>query len=265
MAKRKRRLRKLWIFKALAFIALIIVRVPYLIYKGVILLAELFTMLREVKLKPVPAKREKLKVVRSEAGKFSDFEKWLVESDSVIGIVVGARGSGKTATGLRIVENIHALTKRPIYSIGLLNKALPRWIKNVDDISKIKNGSFVLIDEGGIFFSSRRSMSKVNKILSDLILIARHKNLSILFISQNSSNLDINILRQADFIILKKPSLLQKDFERKIIRKIYEEIGRESKRFKNKAVFYVYSDLFRGFLSGKLPSFWSHKISKSFA
>ena len=115
-------------------------------------------------------------------------------------------------------------------------------------------------------FSSRDSMSKPNKVLSDLILIARHKNLSIIFISQNSSNLEINILRQADCLLLKPSSLLQKDFERKKIQKVYEEVKDEFEKLKKyKGLTYIYSEDYRGFVNNDLPSFWSQKISKSFA
>jgi hypothetical protein len=97
-------------------------------------------------------------------------------------------------------------------------------------------------------------------------LIARHKNLSVLFISQNSSNLDVNILRQADCMLLKPSSLLQKDFERKKITEIYEEVKEDFQRLKDhKGLTYIYSEEYRGFVENDLPSFWSQGISKSFS
>ena len=110
----------------------------------------------------------------------------------------------------------YAKTKRKCYAMGFKRDEMPSWVEVVENIEEINNDSIVLVDEGGVLFSSRRAMTNANKILGDLILISRHKNLSILFISQNSSNLEVNILRQADFIVLKKSSLLQKEFERKI-------------------------------------------------
>jgi len=108
-------------------------------------------------------------------------------------------------------------------------------------------------------------MSNANKMLSQLIMIARHKNLSILFISQNSSNLEVNILRQADFLILKPSSLLQTEFERKIIQKIYEETEESFKKFEEvEGATHIYSGSFRGFVSNPLPSFWRENLSKSF-
>ena len=163
------------------------------------------------------------------------------------------------------MENFYARYKKKCFAIGFKAAELPSWINVVSDIPEIKNNSVVLIDEGGILFSSRSSMSSANKLLSELMMIARHKNISILFISQNSSNLEVNVLRQADFLVLKPSSLLQKDFERKTIQRVYEGADKHFKEFGDRVgVTHIYSGKFRGFVSNPLPSFWRENISKSF-
>ncbi len=109
-------------------------------------------------------------------------------------------------------------------------------------------------------------MSDANKLLSSLLLISRHKDLSVLFISQNSSNLEINAIRQTDYLLLKPPSLLQQDFERKVIQDIYAE---QAAKFKAMAkahvgLFYVHADAYRGFAENELPSFWSESVGKAY-
>ncbi|PIT85258.1 hypothetical protein COU36_04305, partial [Candidatus Micrarchaeota archaeon CG10_big_fil_rev_8_21_14_0_10_59_7] len=127
------------------------------------------------------------------------------------------------------------------------------------------NGSVLLADEGGISFSSRESMSDANRLLSKLLFIARHKDISILFISQNSANIEVNTIRQADYLLLKRPSLLQKDFERGKIRDVYGDVADDFKKLGgDRGLVYVYSDSFRGFASNALPSFWSERASKAF-
>lgn len=211
------------------------------------------------------ANHDDFKMLKVFDGDFAQLEEELLKEESKIGIILGARGSGKTAFGLKLLENIYATDKSRCYALGFKKSEMPAWIEVVEDISEIKNDATVLIDEGGILFSSRESMSKPNKLLSDLILISRHKNLNILFITQNSSNLDVNIIRQADFLALKPTSLLQKDFERKKIKDIYEEVAREFEKFKDdRGATYIYSEEFRGFVSNPLPSFWNTRISKSF-
>lgn len=223
----------------------------------------------EIELKPIKKKKQikikKFKVVDTINGNILSFENLLKNNKSFIGIILGARGQGKSALGMRLIENIHYWTNRRCMAIGFEQKSLPKWIQVAEEINDIPNGSVVLIDEGGILFSSRESMSSPNKLLSSLLLIARHKDISILFISQNSSNLELNAIRQADFLLLKPSSLLQKDFERKKIKDIYTEIQEKFDEYKNQVgITYIYSDVYNGFVTNELPSFWSEEVSKAF-
>ena len=209
------------------------------------------------------ARFDSFKAVTVEAGSLASLEGFLYEKKSTVGLILGARGSGKSALGLRVLENAAAKGRR-VCALGFKEGAVPSWVRVVDS-PEVPNGSFLLVDEGGISFSSRSSMSSANKLLSSLLFVARHKDLSVLFITQNSANLEVNTLRQADYLLLKKPSLLQRDFERKKINEIYDNAsGGFKENSKNKGLFYAYSDAFRGFASNTLPSFWSDAASKSF-
>lgn len=208
-------------------------------------------------------KISELKEIEAKQGDFNDFEHTLYEKTSTIGLILGARGTGKSALGLRILENLSAKTNKKVYAMGFKN--LPSWIKIADKVEDVQPDSFVLIDESGITFSSRNFMSELNKFLGNLLLIARHKDLSIIFITQNSSNIDINIIRQLDYLLMKPSSLLQKEFERKKIAEIYKQEQGGFKKYKNiRGLTFVYSDSYLGFISNELPSFWSEKVSKSF-
>ena len=205
-----------------------------------------------------------LKVLATVKGDFSRFWEQFCSSDSTIGIVLGARGSGKTAFALMLMEDLKG-QKEHVYAMGFPSKKLPRWVSIIERTEHITNDSFVVVDEGGILFSSRESMSSANKMLSELLLIARHKNLTIVFISQNSSNIEVNTLRQADFLALKKSSLLQSEFERKIIAKIYGDYAQKFEQYGDrKGVTLLYSHDFIGFIENGLPSFWSSDVGKSF-
>lgn len=247
-----------------------IIKIPYYIVKGIANVISFFS--HKVKEGKVKAKRnsitpvyEDLKVIKTEKGDYEKFKDSLYSSDSKIGIILGARGSGKTALGIKLLENIYSQKKKKACAMGFDEKEMPGWIKIVQDISQLENNSFVLIDEGGVYFSARKSMTNINNLLSDLILVSRHKNLTILFVSQNSSNLEVNILRQADFLLLKPSSLLQKNFERKIIQKLYDSTEKSFKKYESlKGIAYIYSNEFQGFITNPLPSFWQSSISKSF-
>lgn len=247
-----------------------IVRIPYFIYKGIAKTQRKLDendAIRRVE-KQRESKRaiyQQFKLIETKSGDYKKYEDFLLNSSSKIGIILGARGTGKTAIGIKILENMYAKNQRKLYAMGFNKTDMPAFIEVVESIEQIKNNATVLIDEGGVLFSSRNAMTKPNKLLSQLILVARHKNLNILFISQNSSNLDVNILRQADHLILKPTSLLQEDFERKKIRDVYEEVKLDFEKHANqKGLTYIYSELFRGFVANPLPSFWNTNISKSF-
>ena len=213
----------------------------------------------------VEAEYEKFNLIEHDSGDFEKFEKKVMKNDSTIGLVLGARGSGKTAISVKFLENIHSKTGKKCFALGFKEEDMPIWIDVVNDIKDLKNNSFVLIDEGGILFSSRSSMAEPNKLLSELMFIARHKSISIIFISQNSANLEINAIRQADYLVLKKSSLLQKDFERKKIKELYQQVGTRFKKYsKMKGITFIYSDEFTGFVENPLPSFWTKNISKAF-
>jgi hypothetical protein len=211
-----------------------------------------------------PAIFRKFEELKKMQGKLSDFEKDL-ESSGKIGIILGGRGMGKSALGMRIVENVHAKTNKRIHAMGFNEEELPTWISSIKDIGEITNNSFVLLDESGINFSSRSSMSSVNKLLTELLLIARHKDVTIIFIAQNSSNIEVNVIRQADFLLLKKHSLLQLDFERKVIKELYEKIGNKFNKLDGKGATYVYSSNYEGIIKNGIPSFWNEDLSKSFS
>ena len=59
---------------------------------------------------------------------------------------------------------------------------------------------------------------------------------------------------------------MQKDFERKKIKTIYEEINSYFKELNHeKGLTYIYSNKYRGFVSNPLPSFWSTNVSKAYS
>jgi len=212
------------------------------------------------------ARARKFELVKKFKGGISSFENQLYSKSSLIGIILGARGTGKSAIGMFLLENFKSRSEKRCYAMGFKQNSVPRWIKVVKSIEEIENDAVLLIDEGGIEFSSRSSMSDANKLLSEILLIARHKDLTVLFITQNSSNLEVNAIRQTDFLLLKPSSLLQKDFERKKIKNIYSDVQNNFDEYKEvEGLVYVYSDKFRGFVTNPLPLFWSEKTSKGYA
>ncbi len=208
---------------------------------------------------------EGFKVLKTSKGSIDEFERRLINADSTIGIILGRRGVGKTAMGVRLLENIKSNVDKDMYALGFKKGTLPKWIKQIDNIDEVQDYSFLLVDENGINFNSRKSMSKMNRVFSEMLFISRHKNLSIILVAQCSSNIDVNGLRQADYIILKPSSLMQIPFERRYIANLYELQKNNFNKYKDdKGLAFIYSDELIGFVSNTLPSFWSDAISKAY-
>ncbi len=132
---------------------------------------------------------------------------WIfISGKSKIVFIVGARGSGKTATAFMFAETVHNEIGRPIFYVSTLvnQKALPIWIKVVENINQIPKGSFGIIDESAIQYNSRNSMKKENKSLGEELAIARHKDLFLIFITQHMSMTDTNVDRLKDLVIWKQ-------------------------------------------------------------
>lgn len=219
---------------------------------------------REIKEKKSEEPYVPFEVAKKEKGSYDHLYDKL-KSKSLIMLIIGKRGSGKTSLGMKFLELFHNETRRKCYTLGYESTRLPWWIKKVDLLEKIPNNSTVLFDEGAVLFSSRDSMKNINKELGKIMAIARHKNLTLVLITQNSAMIDLNVLRLADILLFKEPSLLQSKFERKELKEMYEKVKPEFDRLEEKrAYFYVWDDDFQGMLKYSLPSFWSEKISISF-
>jgi len=130
----------------------------------------------------------------------------LMEGKSKIIYIVGGRGQGKTVLAFWIVEQIHLIDLLyPIYIVGEgIIKQFPAWINCCENIKDVPNGAFVILDEASIRYSAREFYKEANMLLGKLLAIARHKDLSIIFITQHTGLIDINILRLRDIILWKK-------------------------------------------------------------
>jgi len=195
-----------------------------------------------------------------------DFNRKLEEKSGIV-VIAGRRGAGKTALGFRILENIASKKVRPVYAL-LFPGILPAWINRITSMMDAPNGSVVLIDETSLEFRAKSLNTRKNNRILELFAIARHKDLSLFFITQHTTTVDICIIRQADTLILKEPSLIQEKTERSELRDLVEA-AKESfgklPKGERELYAYVVDDEYVGLIQNALPTFWSQVISKAYS
>lgn len=200
------------------------------------------------------------------------YKAWLdsFESGKVV-LILGKRGSGKTALAAKIAEYMMAVHRMPTYWIGLPEQArelLPHWVKLVDSPDKCPVNSFIMCDEAGINYLSLLFNTSQNRFMRRLLMIARQRHISLAFAAQSSRDIDWSILRQADTTIFKEPGLHQPDSERTDIKSkakkaalTFKEIPKEERV----EAAYVFDDDFEGVIKFTLPSFWTEELSHIYA
>ena len=199
-------------------------------------------------------------------------------------VITGHRGEGKSALAWWLAE----ATKKKIASkfkkraqiaaFGIpeeARKVFPKRlrIKHVDtleEVSELKNGSIVVVDESSFVANARRAMNDNNLKWLQLISIARHKDFLFIFIAQDNKQLDVQILGSADYVIMKRPTELHLEFSRpqfkKQLLKAYEAFDRMRGDTRKKAYIANYHRTSESnFLPCKMPSWWNDKVSKAYS
>ena len=198
-------------------------------------------------------------------------QKWLgvIPHPSVV-VILGRRGSGKTALGHRLLE-LSRFRSLP-YVLGMSQQAikdLPEWLGVINTPDEAPMGATILVDEAQLMFNTRDSQKQKNREIGDIIYLSRQNQQTLIFISQQARTLDKNIASTPDVVIVKEPEPLQVKFERREINEIIKLATEKFNTIKMDRMKWslVYSPAcnFFSMLTNELPSYWSDKLSKAYA
>jgi len=181
-------------------------------------------------------------------------------------LILGRRGSGKSALGYRLLESFRF--RAVPYVVGApagARKLLPDWLGVVQKFEEVPPRAIALVDEAYLQHHARDSQSVRNKAISRLINLTRQKNQSILFVAQEARQVDRNIVSSADVIAFKEPASFQIEFERPQLRRIAERAKAEFEKLAGDKPRWAYvvapgSD-FSGMIPNSIPTFWSRSLS----
>jgi hypothetical protein len=200
-------------------------------------------------------------------GKNPEMENWFEHRFGTVTLILGALGTGKTATGAGVGEHLQARFKVPFLWLGLPDWAqaqLPPYVRIIHGLEEVSNDSFVLVDEAGLTFNSLNFNSPTNVFLRKFLVLARQRNLIVVFCCQNSSDLDLGVLRGVSTIIYKEPALLSAGCERGVLKDWTakaKEVFAKIPEDKKKSTSCIFDSRFEAVITNDLPSFWCDEIS----
>ena len=185
-------------------------------------------------------------------------------------LIIGKPGSGKSALGYFLLERLHYRTR--CYVVNLPKRAhqdLPPWLGIVKSLGETPLDAALLVDEGALQFSARMSASEKNRRLLEAISLARQRNQIIIFIAQEASYIDINIVRGLTALIVKEPAPLQMLLERAELKQFIQRAKGEFERIEEDKRCWAYIAFSPGGYQGMVrvakPGFFSDALSKCYA
>ena len=133
-------------------------------------------------------------------------------------VIVVPRGSGKSHLAHRLLELLRVHADPYVVGPASLRALLPKEIGVVQRLEDVPPGAAVLIDEAYLAFGARNSMTAAGRGIGELVNLSRQRGWSLIFVTQDSRQLDVNILSQADVIAIKGVNEIGREFERRELR-----------------------------------------------
>ena len=213
---------------------------------------------------------------------FLSWSKILSKKDGGVIVITGHRGQGKSALGWWLAQKINKEQKKNIVAVGFPHEARSlfpkrgfgsggiRWATGIEEVDSIIKPSVLVCVEASFIANAREAMTKNNQAWLRLINTSRQKEHWLLFITQNSDQLDKQLMMNADFVLMKKPT----EQHRRGCNKMYlpemnEAINQVSHKKDTKkfvfAVDYNYEYGKPKLLSAGIPTWWNSKVSKAFS
>lgn len=185
-------------------------------------------------------------------------------------LILGKRGSGKSATAYHLLE-LFRYSSQP-YVVGVpasKRHLLPEWIGIASSLEEVPSGAIAIIDEAYIRYHARNSSAQESLAMSKELNLSRQKEQTLIFVTQESRQIDKNIASSANVIIFKDMGMLQLEFERPELSKLavkakdaFATVTGDKHRWN-----YLYSPDtdFTGLIENNLPSFWKPSLSRIFS
>lgn len=183
-------------------------------------------------------------------------------------LILGDVRTGKTTAACSLID-FYRRQGLQIYMAAdkSIVRKFPKWFKHTNPKRPAaKPNSVIFVDDAHQYFYARDWKEGHGKLL-DFIARARfHIGSSIIYTTQQSRVLDVNLTGMVNTYIFKRPSRLQLKFERKEIRELFE-VATEELKTKNFNVRWAYIDSneYEGLMKIKKPTWYTHAMSVAYS
>ena len=194
-------------------------------------------------------------------------------------LIMGQRGQGKSALGWWLADKVAKETGKNVVAFGMPQAAQPaiqrarkgttEYVDSMQEINTLKP-SVIVVDEASFVVNARQSQSNSNQDWLKLAAICRHKDHLLIFISQHSRQLDIQLVMDCEMVLIKKPSALhvraaKPEMKPELNTALQGFSARPVADSPKEWVFAVnYLDCTTRWLNSAMPAWWTEEISKSF-
>lgn len=149
-----------------------------------------------------------------------------------VSVCFGEKGSGKTALSMRVADDFEAEGIQTVFMpsknvkhlvptwMKVVNPRVPRWIYN----------SFTIIDDIHLEYHARNWRVDKAVVFDKILSVSRHNELSVFVTTTHSHRADVNIYRDADNFLTKKPSKRKVKFERSELKGFFEDALKEFRK-----------------------------------
>ncbi len=183
-------------------------------------------------------------------------------------LFLGDVRSGKTTGACSLIDFYHR-QGLDIYMAAdrSIVKKFPKWFKHTNPKKiKAKPNSVIFVDDAHQYFYAR-DWKEGHARLLDFIARARfHIGASIIYTTQQSRVLDVNLTGMVSTYVFKRPSRLQLKFERKEVRELFK-VANEQLKTKNFNIKWAYidSNAYEGLMKIKKPSWYTKAMSVAYS
>lgn len=182
-------------------------------------------------------------------------------------LIIGDQGAGKTGLAYYLLS-LHRFSNAFVLNLPKEAAAsLPDEIGVLADLSDAPYNACLLIDEAYLRYFSRESQAKRARELLGILALARQRRLRLIFVSQESRYIDVNILSRVRVLAIKKPALFQTMTDRPEVSQIVHKAKAAFEAIvgDRRSWTYVYSGDFEGMLENPCPAFFEERLSCAFA